>query len=232
MTPRRGRLLAVLVAVWLLVPAALAAARSPQWWSWIAPELTPMTWVQSVVLVLASAGSLLVGTVLRRTGAPRTRVWTLLGAGFAALAVDDRFALHERIRDGYLAPRGVTVPFLPWVAPGDFLIMGVAVIGLAFLPMVWRAVRADSWSLGSLVVGVLLALVAVGVDSIDPHTWTVAAERVQQTLEEVVELGSGLALLGAVAFRLTGLLAAHLHPPAARAAAAPPAAEAEEAARP
>ncbi|QBI52615.1 hypothetical protein [Streptomonospora litoralis] len=228
MSPRRGRLIVLLTAVWVLVPTALAAARRPEWWTWIAPELTPMTWVQTVVLMLAAAGSLLVGTVLRRTGAPRTWVWPVLGAGFLALAVDDRFALHERVRDGYLAPRGITVPFLPWVAPGDFLIMGVAVAGLAFLPAVWRAVRVDAWSRSALAVGVLLAVAAVGLDSVDPHTWSTAGERLQQSFEEVLELGSGLALFGAVALRLMGLLAIHVRPAAAPSAAPP----VEEPARP
>ncbi|MBV2364968.1 hypothetical protein ACFPZ0_10255 [Streptomonospora nanhaiensis] len=203
---------AALAAVWLVVPAVLAAARWPRWWDYIAQEMTPMTWVQSVVLVLAAAGALLVAFVLRRTSGGRTGVWWLLAAGFAALALDERFALHERVRDGYLAPRGVTVPFLPWVAPGDFLVMGLAVVGLALLPAVWRAVRVDTASRNALALGVLLAVVAVGMDSIDPATWTVAAERVQQSLEEVVELGSGLAFLAAIVLRLTGLLAAHLPP--------------------
>ncbi|MDA0566668.1 hypothetical protein LG943_20475 [Streptomonospora sp. S1-112] len=215
MSRRWGPLAACLVAVWLIVPAVLAAARWPRWWDYIAQEMTPMTWVQSVVLVLAAAGALLVAFVLRRTegggtGGARTGVWWLLAAGFAVLALDERFALHERVRDGYLAPRGVTVPFLPWVAPGDFLVMGLALVGLALLPAVWRAVRVDTASRNALVAGVLLAVVAVGIDSVDPATWTVAAERVQQSLEEVVELGSGLAFLAAIVLRLTGLLAAHL----------------------
>jgi hypothetical protein len=50
-------------------------------------------------------------------------------------------------------------------------------------------------------LGVLLAVVAVGMDSIDPSTWGVSAERLEQSLEEVIELGSGLALLAAVLCR-------------------------------
>jgi hypothetical protein len=208
----RGRwsIVLALVALWVLVPAALAAARWPQWWAWIAPEQTPMTWVQSVVLVLAAAGSLLVGYVLRRTTGRSTWIWWLLAGGFFALAVDERFALHERLRDGVLAPRDMTVPFLPWVAAGDFLLMIVAVAGLVVLPFLWRAMGPDKGAKGALALGVLLAVVAVGMDSIDPASWTVAAERIQQTAEEVVELGSGFAFVAAVTFRLLGLLDVHL----------------------
>ncbi len=61
------------------------------------------------------------------------RPWQLLAVGFAAPAVDERFALHERLRDAVLAPRGISVPFLPWVAPGDFLVMLIAVTRLTVL---------------------------------------------------------------------------------------------------
>jgi len=216
---RRGGVIA-LAAVGVLWPALLVAGRWPQWWEWIAPELTPMTWLQSVILVVAGAGALLVAVVLRLAGVPAVgrRIWWLLGAGFGALAVDERFALHERVRDGWLAPRGVEIPFLPWVAAGDFLVLGIAAIGLLLLPQVWAAVSPDPGARAALVVAVSLALVAVGVDSIDPSTWTVQQERFQQTAEEVVELWCGLALLTSVALRLLGLLQSHV--PSERASAA------------
>lgn len=211
MRPRR-LLVAALLAVGVLALLALFAARYPRWWEWIAPEQTPMTWLQSAVLVLAGVGSALVALVLRLLGepAPQRRSWWLLAAGFVALALDERFAVHERLRDGVLAPRGVEIPFLPWVAPGDFLLLGVAVVGLALLPLVWRAVAVDAGAFRALLLGVGLGVVSVSLDSIDPSTWTVQGERVQQSVEEVLELGSGLALLAAVGLRLVGLLEAHL----------------------
>jgi hypothetical protein len=188
-------------------------ARWPSWWSWIAPEQTPMTWLQSVVLVLAAAGSMLIAYVLVLSTAQRVAAWWVLAAGFGALAFDERFAIHERVRDGVLAPRDVTVPFLPWVAPGDFLLIAVGLAGLALLPTAWRAVRVDPGARTALVVGVGLAVTAVGMDSIDPSTWPTEAERVQQTAEEMIELASGLALLGAVTLRLLGLLDAMIPAP-------------------
>jgi hypothetical protein len=162
--------------------------------------------------MLAAAASLLVAHVLRRSAADGNRLWLLLAGGFAALSIDERFAVHERLRDGMLAPRGIGVPFLPWVAPGDFLLMIVAIGGLAALPFVWRALASDHGARWALMIGVALAVVAVGMDSIDPTTWTEVAERFQQTIEEVVELGSALALFAAVTFRLLGLLGDLLDP--------------------
>lgn len=204
----RRRWCLALVAFAVLAPLALAAARWPSYWLWIASEQTPMTWLQSVVLVLAAATGLLVAVLLRlHQAARRDRLpWLGLAAGFAGLALDERFAVHERIRDGVLAPRGVSVPFLPWVAPGDFLVLLLGIAGLAFLPVVLRALAPDAAARRLFVAGTLLAMVAVGVDSIDPSTWSLSAERLQQSLEEVVELAAGLCFWGAVTLRLLGLL--------------------------
>jgi hypothetical protein len=194
-----------LACVAILAPVLLAVARWPRWWAWIAPEQTPMTWLQSVALMLAAAGSAVIFLRLRLRGEPlrMTRAWLVLAVGFTALAFDERFALHERARDGVLAPRDISLPFLPWVGDGDFLLLGVALVGLLLLPMVLRAIRVDPGARVALLVGVAVSVLAVGIDSIDPDTWTVQEERLQQTLEEVLELWAGLCFLAAVGLRLT-----------------------------
>ena len=210
----RRRLLIGLCVIAAVAPLALALVRAPRWWEWIAPEQTPMTWLQSVVLVLAGGASLLMGHLLALSHEAERlrRPWLLLAAGFAALALDERFAGHELIRDGFLAPREVSVPFLPWVGPGDFLVLCIALGGLALLPSVWRAVSVDRGARRSLAAGVLLAAVAVGMDSIDPSSWSIGAERVQQTVEEVFEMSAGLCFLAAVGLRVLGQLSALAHP--------------------
>jgi hypothetical protein len=199
----------------LAVPVALAAAAGPGWWRFIASEQTPMTWLQSVVLVLTAVGAALLTTV---TG---DRRWVVLAVGFGALALDERFALHERIRDSVLAPRDVTLSFLPWVGPGDFLILVVGVVGLALLPWVARGFAGDRAATVALVLGTLLAVTAIGADSVDPARWSVTAERWEQTLEECVELAAGLALATAVWLRLLGALASIAVGPAPTVVAGP-----------
>jgi len=203
----RWRLAVGLAALWVLACGGLVLAGWPSYWRYIASEQTPMTWLQSVVLVVAGCASALVALLAARIGDRDGRPWWLLAVGFSVLALDERFALHERVRDGYLAPRGVTVPFLPWVAPGDFVVLTIALVGLAALPLVWRGVGDDVWARRALVLGVVLAVASVGLDSVDPATWSVAQERLQQSGEEMVELGSGLALLAAVLLRLVSVLA-------------------------
>lgn len=209
---RRHRLVVVgaLAVVGALVPSLLFIAQYPQWWVWIAQEQVPMTWFQSVTLVVTGVVSLVAWCVGRIVGRVPRAGFALLAVGFAALAFDERFAVHERIRDGVLAPRGISLPLLSWIAPGDFLLLLVAIVGLVLLPTALRPIRSDRWALTPFVVGVGLSLLAVGTDSIDPSTWSVQGERIQQTLEECIELWAGLAYLAAVTLALMTLLDEHL----------------------
>lgn len=210
---RRARVVVVvaLLVAGVAVPALLVVAQYPQWWVWIAQEQVPMTWFQSVTLVVAGVVSLLAWFVARLSGHRPRLGFALLALGFAALAFDERFAIHERFRDGVLAPRDIRLPLLTWIAPGDFLLLLVAVAGLMVLPVVLRALGRDRWALGLFGLGVVLSLLSVATDSIDPQTWSVQAERVQQTLEECVELWAGLSYLGAVTLRLLDLLTDRVH---------------------
>lgn len=225
---RRGTVI-VLAVVAVTVPLALAAARWPSWWSWIAAEDTPMTWLQSVTLLVTGVLSALAAyaTALglpggRAHGVPDTGrasrwsgwlsgrpalAWSLLAVGFTALAFDERFAIHERVRDRILAPRDIRLPFLPWVGPGDFLMLLVAIAGLLALPALWRLFSRDRLARTLLLVAVALAATAVAMDSVSADLMSIEVERLEQTVEECLEFAAGLGLLAAVATRLQALLA-------------------------
>src|SRR5699024_4826191 len=139
----RRVVVAALVCAGVAVPALLFVAQYPQWWVWIAQEQVPMTWFQSVTLVVPGVVGLVAWFVSRAAGRRPRLGFALLALGFAALAFDERFAIHERVRDGVLAPRDVRLPGLTWVAPGDFLLILVAVVGLVLVPVVVRPLRGD-----------------------------------------------------------------------------------------
>ncbi len=204
----RGRFVAALMALAVLAPAALFAAQYPKWWLWIALEQTPMTWLQSVLLVLAAGAAALVAVAGRARGWSRWQrlPYAALSLGLAALALDERFAIHERVRDRLLAPRDVRIPGLSWVAPGDFLMLLVAVAGLVVLPLLLRVLRHDRLALVLLCLGVGIAAIAVGLDSIDPATMPLDVERAEQTAEECLELLADCLLLAAIGVRLLALL--------------------------
>lgn len=204
---RRATLISLL-ALALVAPVLLAAARWPSYWEWVAPELTPMTWLQTVLLFLAAAACLLIVLLASLHGHGRAdrATWWFLAAGFGYLAIDDRFALHERVRDSVLAPRGIGIPGMSWLAPGDIQMVLMGLVGLALLPVILRAFGSDRAARTLLLLGGVAAACSIGIDTIDPASLTVTAERLQQSLEECVELLAVCLLLAATSFRLLGLL--------------------------
>ena len=172
----------------------LAIGRWPRWWEWIAPEQSPMTFFQAGFLLLAATLALLHAAAERLAGTMAgARRWAIVAAGFAALMLDERFALHERLRDGYLASTGLR---LPWGGPGDWVLLLAALVGLALLPLLLRGLRHDRFAYRLCVAGVALAAAAVAADTVDVTALSLHAERWAQTLEEVVETVA-LALLAA-----------------------------------
>lgn len=204
----RRRLVLGLIVIAAVVPALLAVAKAPRYWEWIALELTPMTWVQTVLLMLTAVGAAAVAIAERVRGVAASvrRPYWLLALGFVYLAVDDRFAIHERIRDGYLAPRDVSLPGLGFLAPGDVQMILMGLAGLLVLPLVLRALRRDRMALRLFVAGVAAAALSLAVDAVDPESMSLATERLVQTSEEVIELLAACLFCGAIGVRVLALL--------------------------
>lgn len=156
------RLVVLLLLLAVAAPAALAAAKYPRYLLWIAPELRPMTWLQTVVLVLAAAAAGLISFTgsLRGWSGWQRLPYAALGLGLLYLALDDRFAVHERIRDRILAPRNLRIPGLTWLASGHFQMRPMAVAGLLLLPFVLRALRRDRLAFLLFILGAVTAAVA------------------------------------------------------------------------
>ncbi|MCC3374760.1 hypothetical protein [Cohnella sp. REN36] len=226
---RAERLL--LLALWVAVAAftsGMLAAGWPRYWTYVAAETTPQAWLESVLLVLAAAIAGL--NALLAAGAPelladtgpnaRRRIrflerrqglaWTVVAAAFAWLALDERFAIHERLRDRYFKQTGIRL--LPWMEAGDWLIPIYAVCGLIAMWSLWRLLSARRSARAFFAFGVVVAAVAVGLDTIDIRQLDKDAERLLQTIEEVLEttamtafVSAYLGALGAKICRAAGI---------------------------
>lgn len=186
----------------LLFAVLLAGLKWPSYWIYIASEQTPMTWLQSVIWFGCVLLSLLCCTmVYARKGFGRPAlVWLLLAAAFGYLMADERFAFHERVRDKLLRPTGLRL--LPWMEAGDFILIIYAIIALLLAVHIFRLYMARRAALGWLIAAAALFAVAVGMDSFDVTRMTKSGERLEQSLEEVVELFAVLSLLSSVLLML------------------------------
>ena len=173
------------IATWLALP---------EWWTWIAPE-TSLARELSTAMLLTTSG--LAGLVWWRRADERA-VFGLLAVGFLGLAVDERVAIHERLRDRVLAPRNVTLPFIPWGEPGDIVLVVVAIVGLLLLRFVLGSIVDDGRALPWLVTGVILATTAIGLDTLPIETYQLRYEIWFQSGEEAIELGAAACFVSAM----------------------------------
>ena len=184
----------------------MVAAKWPRYWEYIASEQTPMTWLQSIVWFGCGLLALLsLMLVYAKDGfRMKASVWLLLGSACFFLMADERFALHERIRDHWLKPADIRL--LPWMGAGDFIILIYALVALSLVGYIYRVfkVRKAAWLWFCIAAG--LAAIAVGMDSFDVSQMSKDAERLEQTLEEIIELASVLALLSSMLLMLVHYL--------------------------
>ncbi len=181
--------------------------RWPSYWKWIATEDTPMTTLQVAIMYTIALFCWSIASLYHlRFNAAKSLRWLVLGGAFFWLALDDRFAIHERIRDKILAPMHVSIPFLP-IAAGDVVLLVYMAVGLLTLKWLWPIFQENKAIKRRFLAGVAVAALTVTVDAYDIHRLDINAERLEQTVEEVFELiaqilflqGAILALFKAIA---------------------------------
>jgi hypothetical protein len=200
---RLSKLQRYLILITIIFPTLsviiFVAAQWPQYWKWIATEDTPMTTLQvAVMYTIALVSWANAGLQHLRFNAAKSSRWLVLGCSFFWLALDDRFAIHERIRDSFLAPRHVAIPFLP-IAAGDFVLLFYMAVGLLILKWLLPIFQETKTIRNRFLAGIAVSVLVVTVDAYDIHRLDINAERLEQTVEEVFELiAQTLFLQGAI----------------------------------
>lgn len=185
---------AMLPAMFVLL---LVVLRWPAYWKWINYEMTPMTSLEVAVMFTAALMAFMVGTHAWLKTKSEYHDWWLLAAGFVYFALDDRFAIHERIRDNILIPNNIALPFIPWMGMGDFILLTYAVIGIVLLPRISRLFQGNTKAMRRLFAAVCIALIAMIMDSVDIIWMSEDTQRLEQTLEECLELTAQILFLHA-----------------------------------
>ncbi len=178
---------------------------APLFWN----EHTFMTWFSSAQLALIGLVAWLnrEAAVLVRRLAPsqpaRPWIWWIFMAGFFFLALDERFRIHEQVRDRWLKPGGLFTG-LEYVRPGDVGLYFYFLAGLvcaAFLIAELRrfppALRFFAAAVGCAgVVAVVDALPAEIVTAWPAHRfWESAFEESSELLAQLLFLLSFLSVL-------------------------------------
>lgn len=199
----------LLFALWAgtaLFGIAMVAAGWPQYWRYVASETAPLAWFETALLVLTAFIAALMAFVRVVLGDSRRVIWgwTAIATAFIALALDERFALHERIRDRLLKPTGVKL--LPWMEAGDWIIPIYTLCGLAAAWGIWRLLDIGKAARRFFIAALLLSACAVGMDTVDVRSLDQGMERLLQSIEEGLETAAMTCFLSAFLSAFTATL--------------------------
>ena len=203
----RGRAEGTLIAALWGATAAfcllLVAVAWPEYWRYVAPEMSPLAWWESVLLAFSAFTCLLLAwdAWVREERRTVRAGWLAVAAGFALLALDERFAVHERIRDRFLKPTGIRL--LPWMEQGDWIIALYALMGLAAAWGIWRLLDIRPKARRFFAAALVLAFCSAAMDTVDVRSLDLAKERLLQSVEEIVETMAMAAFFSAFLLVLT-----------------------------
>jgi len=200
------RLAVAAVAVNTLLPLGMYAyawLTGQAFWRFFSVEDGPTEWLSSVQCILIAGvawSNYTVHGVLRRNSQPAVAeyggVWVAFAIGFVVLGIDERFDLHEAVRDSVLRPNGILVD-LPYIVPGDVGLYLFYAIGLGFAALLGRELRRWPPAPALLGTGFALGLGVVIIDSLSDATlrsWPLATLW-DYPFEEIGELWAQLLCL-------------------------------------
>ena len=191
--------IAITCACSLIFIFILFFVRWPKWWELTIPELSPLSWMQTLLLFLiAITGFLCAMLCYLESNTDELRWWSFFGTGFILLIMDDRFAIHERLRDSILAPRHIKIPIFFWTEYGDFILLIYLIIGLYFGCKMLRIFRQRKSAVILFLAATAVSITAVLLDSFSYAGDSLAVQRIEQFVEELLEIGGMLCFFGAV----------------------------------
>ena len=169
------RLAGVAASVNVLLPLGVyvyALATEQTFWRFFSVEDGPTEWFSSVQCLLIAGvawANYSVHGMLRRgqqfSLEERGGIWLAFAVGFLVLGCDERFDLHEALRDTVLLPTGLFSE-LPYIVPGDVGLYLVYALGLGLAAWLVPVLRRWPPALPLLGASFLLGLAVVMIDSL------------------------------------------------------------------
>lgn len=182
-------------------------------------EDTVIEWFSSIqLLVLAFVAYVTYYTtgLLRRLGSTHVAdhqwVWLALAFGFVILGLDERFDIHEALRDNFFRPAGLFVD-VPYVISGDVGLYLFFVIGVLLSPLLWGELGRWPPSRTCFSAALVLTLLVVIIDSLKDSAmrdWPYV-QFWNYTFEEVGEVWAQLLFLLAFLLVLNGRFGQLVH---------------------
>jgi len=216
------RFASVMAVVNLLLPVGLfvyTEITGQRYWQPYRGEDNLATWFSTVQLLLIGGVAYVnyrtVGLTQRLDlgGTPRRPwIWLVFALGFVFLALDERFDVHEALRENVFRPAGLFVD-LRYVSAGDIGLYLYFLIGLMVTPFLLPELRRRPVSLLLFSAALLLTLATVIMDSLKGstlrewpirHFWDYVFEEVAEIWAQLLFLLSFLVVLYARLVEMKG----------------------------
>ena len=217
------RVVIAMAVINVLLPTSLfvhAGLTGEDYWDFFDGERNAITWFSTlqllVVGLVAYANYALIGLLKRAgAGAPTDRrwIWLVFALGFVFLGIDERFEVHEALRDNVLIPADLFVG-LAWARPGDIVLhlyLGIGLILTGFLiSELRRAPRALTLFLAAIgLSGIVVVIDALPLDLVSQWPgspfWDSAFEEMGELWAQFLFLCSFMAAFVARLKRLLGV---------------------------
>lgn len=166
----------------------ITLAQWPNWWKWVIFEQTPMTWLEGTILFTTCIFAFMCSTVSVLNNKDRkAKLWFLLGLAFLAFTLDERFAIHERIRDKLLTPHHLNPSIYNIVSVGDSILVAIMIVGLFMLPKVLKILTEKKKAKIYFITSVIVSSIAILMDAINYKMMSLHFQRLEQYIEELFE---------------------------------------------
>lgn len=175
-----------------LVFCTVAGMLRHDYWSYVIYEKSPFGWYEAFLLFLCFIFAVCNLILIYKKEHKVNTVWALLSIGFLYLTFDEKFAIHEGIREGFFKPNDISLNIFFWVEKGDYVLLLLMIAGLLMLPFVLKELKKNRRTLLFFIIAVILSAAAVLTDSVNLSSFSVPVQKFLQYAEEIFETSAAL----------------------------------------
>lgn len=143
----------------------------PKYWEHINYEYSHLTWLSSVNLILTGLACILAFLMTELITPVRNLIHRfiigILGCGFLFLSLDEKFQIHEKLREKVFIPNEIGTN-ISGVGAGDFTHILFAIVGLGISFFIYKRIKISKLSLGLYSSAIIMALISVITDATAP----------------------------------------------------------------
>jgi hypothetical protein len=191
----------LLISLSIFLFFTMVGVSKNEYWRYIIYEKSPLGYYQALLLLSCCIYAFLNLRADQRKTGKLSFGWLILFLGFIYLTLDEKFALHENLREQIFKPNNFVLPALFWVERGDYGLLILMIIGLCLSPFVLKVVSHNKSARNLFFGAMAFSAFVVAVDSIDLQGMPLPRQKLLQYFEEIFELTAEIFYLNAL-FRL------------------------------